>query len=396
MKILSITAQKPDSTGSGVYLTELVKGFHKLGHQQAVVAGIYQGDAVNMPKGVKVFPAYFLSGKLPFAIPGMSDEMPYKSIRYRDMSEEMVLKYQSGFLDVVGTAVRDFQPDLILCHHLYLLTATVREAFPGYKVYGFCHNTDLRQMKKTDLKREFIASQIRRLDRIFALQKAQKAEVSAVYGADEGRIELVGTGYSRDKFYVSGERKAHTAKTLVFAGKIAEKKGIISLIRCLSYLPYKRGELVLRLAGGAGNQREYERIKALAENAPYQVEFLGKLTQEELARVYNTSDVFVLPSFSEGMPLTMIEAMACGNRVVMTDIPGIREWVKEHVKNAPVRFVALPQMRNTDEAVEEALPEFERELAQKIEESLEEEEQTVPELDGVSWENICLKILKKG
>ena len=48
MKILSVTAQKPDSTGSGVYLTELVKGFNKLGHEQAVIAGITKEDLIQM------------------------------------------------------------------------------------------------------------------------------------------------------------------------------------------------------------------------------------------------------------------------------------------------------------------------------------------------------------
>ena len=39
MRILSVSAQKPDSTGSGVFLTELVKGFKKAGHQQAIICG---------------------------------------------------------------------------------------------------------------------------------------------------------------------------------------------------------------------------------------------------------------------------------------------------------------------------------------------------------------------
>lgn len=42
MKILTITAQKPHSTGSGFYLTEMVKGFATLGHEQAVLAGVYR------------------------------------------------------------------------------------------------------------------------------------------------------------------------------------------------------------------------------------------------------------------------------------------------------------------------------------------------------------------
>ena len=46
MRILSVTAQKPDSTGSGIYLTELVRGFEKMGHEQAVIAGIGRKDTL--------------------------------------------------------------------------------------------------------------------------------------------------------------------------------------------------------------------------------------------------------------------------------------------------------------------------------------------------------------
>ena len=51
MKILTITAQKPHSTGSGFYLTEMVKGFATLGHEQAVLAGVYREDTVDFPTG---------------------------------------------------------------------------------------------------------------------------------------------------------------------------------------------------------------------------------------------------------------------------------------------------------------------------------------------------------
>ena len=55
MRILSITAQKPNSTGSGVYLTELVKEYALLGHEQAVVAGVYREDEVELPDGGDFF-----------------------------------------------------------------------------------------------------------------------------------------------------------------------------------------------------------------------------------------------------------------------------------------------------------------------------------------------------
>ena len=151
MRILSITAQKPDSTGSGVYLTEVVREFSRQGHEQAVLAGVYREDEVRLPAGVDFFPVFFHSEELPFAIPGMSDRMPYESTVYSAMDEGMTETYMKTFRRKIREAVESFQPDLILCHHLYLVTALTRDCVREIPVFGFCHNTDLRQMRKHDL-----------------------------------------------------------------------------------------------------------------------------------------------------------------------------------------------------------------------------------------------------
>ena len=305
MKILSITAQKPNSTGSGVYLTELVRQFARDGHEQAVVAGVYEEDRIELPEGVGFFPVLFESRELPYPIVGMSDEMPYRSTRYCDMTREMTRQFQDAFLKAIEKAVDALEPDLILCHHLYLLTAMAREQFKEQKIYGFCHNTDLRQMKKTGLWRDYIREQIRGLDAIFVPQSAQKEGVMEIFGIGAGKIRILGMGYSQEIF--CGPEKPDNAARgkdgairLIYAGKIAEKKGVKSLIKSLSYLPYPRDGLKLSLAGGAGNKTEYQEIEELALKAPYPVEFLGKLPQPELAKEYQRSDIFVLPSFFDG------------------------------------------------------------------------------------------------
>ncbi len=391
MRILSITAQKPNSTGSGVYLTELVKEYAKAGYRQAVVAGIYKDDKVQLPEGTAFYPVCFSSGKLPYKIVGMSDEMPYPSTRYCDMTPEMAGQFKAAFLEAVERAVEDLRPDLILCHHLYLLTAAVREHFPGHKVCGICHNTDLRQMRKTDLERDYIREQICRLDRIFVLQKAQEESVREVYGADSGRITVVGAGYNSEIFFRTKERTADGVTRLVFAGKIAEKKGVVSLIRSLSYLDFGKESLKVYLAGGAGNEKEYGMICRLAAECPYKIQFLGKMPQTELAKVYNRCDIFVLPSFCEGIPLTAIEALACGDRVVMTDLPGVREWMDETVPDADVRYVTLPRMQSTDEPVPECLPDFEKRLAEALADSIRQEETRYADVSGISWGKVAQK-----
>lgn len=410
MKILSITAQKPHSTGSGVYLTELVNAFDRLGHSQAVIAGICKEDTVHFPDRVSFFPVYYQSASLPFPVAGMSDEMPYESTRYRDMTPEMTGQFCRSFSASIIDSVRSFQPDLIICHHLYLLTALVRELLPSQKtaacssyaepgrlcqtfsgnaapvrpfrgvIAGICHGSDLRQIKKNPLLRQEIIEQIRNLDVIFCLHREQGAEIIRTFSCSPRLVKVLGTGFNSQIFHrlpdVSRAAPAVCGDSsrpvrLLFAGKISEKKGVMSLLRALRLLPSSLSErLSLTLAGGHGNEEEYKEILDLASpelGCPCPVRFAGRLSQTELAQLMNGSDIFVLPSFYEGLPLVLAESLACGMKTVCTDLPGIRPWMDENLPGHGTSFVAPPPMENEDEPVKAALPAFESALARAIE-----------------------------
>lgn len=401
MRILSILAQKPSSTGSGVYLMELVRQFSLQGQEQAVIAGVYEEDPSPFPEEVRYRPVTFKTAELPFPIFGMSDEMPYESSRYRDMTPASRRQFADAFLQALDEVVASFSPDLILCHHLYLLTALVREHLPRHRIYGFCHNTDLRQMVKTDLERDFIHHQIRRLDRIFVPQLSQQEEVRRIFGVEEEKIRQIGIGYNQEIFS-SGKKEdkrnesafSCDEKRLIFAGKISEKKGVFSLLRALELLAKKGERFTLTLAGGAGDLEEYERIRKMAKEAPYPVIFTGRLSQEELADRYLESDLFVLPSFYDAIPLVVIEALACSCKVVVSELPGIRSWFDANAKSADLRYVPLPRMQQADEPVREELPLFEERLAGEIEKALRDPNRADPSaVEGLSWKVLAGKVL---
>lgn len=77
MRILNISAQKPDSTGSGVYLAEMVRCELSAGHAAAVVAGVDASDEPTLPEGAEPYFVRFNTEALPFNVCGMSDVMPY-------------------------------------------------------------------------------------------------------------------------------------------------------------------------------------------------------------------------------------------------------------------------------------------------------------------------------
>lgn len=396
MRILSVTAQKPDSTGSGVYLTELMKGFEKLGHEQAAVVGVTGSDSVQLPESAAVYPVYYGTDALPYPVAGMSDEMPYDSTRYSDMDERMTQQFREAFGAVVRRAVREFRPDVILCHHLYFLTANVRNWCPDVRVFGVCHGSDLRQFKKNPWQRAWIKENICQLDGIFALHKEQKEEIVRCFGCDTERVQVIGTGYNSSVFYIDESVKKSEVRRpgelrLIFAGKISEKKGIKSLFKAMEYL--KEEQIRLVLAGGYATKEEFEEIRRLAGKCPCEVEFPGRMPQQELARRMNASDLFVLPSFYEGLPLVLVEAMACGLRAVCTELPGIRPWLTDKGLDGSVVFVEPPEMRNEDEPIEASLPPFERRLAEAI---LEARDAALPDrekLSEVSWDGVCRRLL---
>ena len=395
MRILNIIAQKPMSTGSGIYLTELVRVMAGQGHTQGVVAGVYKEDVISLPDTAKFYPVYYNSLELPFNIFGMSDEMPYESTRYCDMTRDMEEKFKKAFLTVIERAVEEIKPDIILCHHLYLLTSLVREHYPKAKVYGFCHNTDIRQMGKHNLERDYIIENVRKLDRIFAPQKAQADEVVKAYGVEEDKITLVGIGYNQSIFNANGRTEEEGVKRLLFTGKVSEKKGVMSLLKCLNKLDIPKERLMLTLVGGAGNEEEYGIIKELAKNCKYKVEFTGRLTPLQVADRYRSSDIFVLPSFFDAIPLVVIEALACGMKVVLTTLPGVLEFFANNAPEANIRYVKLPTLVNMDEPVKEELPEFEDRLAKAITESVNDESKANAScVAKLSWENILKKVLE--
>lgn len=100
----------------------------------------------------------------------------------------------------------------------------------------------------------------------------------------------------------------------------------------------------LVLVGGRGDDAEYARIERLTAASDVPVTLAGRLDGDGLVRAYRSSDVFVLPSFYEGLPLVTIEALACGCKVVATDLPGVRPWMEAMLPGAPVTWVASPRM----------------------------------------------------
>lgn len=391
MKIAHILAQKPSSTGSGIYLSETIRAFAADGAQQAVIAGIAPGEEYVFPEGVSFFPVVFESDALPFPVCGMSDQMPYKATRYRDMTPDMVDAFYRAFDDVLDRMLEAIKPDLVICHHLYLLTAHFAMRDWPCPIVGLSHNTDIRQFQRIPLEREAIAAGIRRLDRVLALTGAQAKTIAETYGVPESRIQVIGTGYN-DAFFSRDESVRKAPRSLLYVGKLWRAKGVVNLARAIDMLPAAFDGIDANLVGGYSDEAERDEILEVIESRARKCVWHGVVPQQDLIDAYRRSEVFVLPSFSEGLPLVVLEALACGCKVVVTDLPGLREWIALSAPEAPVIFVQPPVDPATGIPDESDFPRFERDLCEAIERAFE---MPLPEysVEHLSWRSVCQRML---
>jgi glycosyltransferase involved in cell wall biosynthesis len=106
-------------------------------------------------------------------------------------------------------------------------------------------------------------------------------------------------------------------------------KGVDILLKSLSGITSRPWRLLI---AGEGDRRPYYESLAVKLNLEKKVEFRGKLTDEELVRSYQNSDLLILPSINnnEAFGLVLIEAMACGVPVIASNLPGVRNVFNNH------------------------------------------------------------------
>lgn len=115
---------------------------------------------------------------------------------------------------------------------------------------------------------------------------------------------------------------------LLYVGRLAPVKGLPILIDCLAALKPSHSNIVLTVVGDGPDRAELEQMTArlgLEEN----VKFLGYQSQAEVRKHMQQTDVFVMSSFAEGIPVVLMEAMAAGVPVVASQIAGVSELVEE-------------------------------------------------------------------
>ncbi len=148
-------------------------------------------------------------------------------------------------------------------------------------------------------------------------------------------IEAKGVFYNaidvkEDELYKEHERKIDTSEkeqskdsiTILFAGRLLKDKGILLLLEAYAILRKRYNNIQLKIAGEGPLEEEIRKQK--------DVVLLGKLEHEDMMKCYKKADIFINPSYSEGMPTAILEAGLMKCAVVATPVGGTKEIIQNH------------------------------------------------------------------
>ena len=230
----------------------------------------------------------------------------------------------------------DAPPDLIHAHCAYPDGRAAVEfgERTGVPVVITVHGHDIKDLAVADPQwRALVVEAMERAAAVIAVSQDLAARVQQL-GIPENRIRTIPNGVDSEVFVPDFSRQGgKDGWRLLYVGRFDPAKGLGVLLEAMGQLRRQGRNLSLELIGGnpaTGTDAQF-REQAVQLGLEEWVEFVDELPWSELPARMRQADLFVLPSFSEGLPLVLLEALSCGLPIVSTRCGGPEEVVDEEV-----------------------------------------------------------------
>lgn len=173
-----------------------------------------------------------------------------------------------------------------------------------------------------------------RIHRVVSISESVSSSVKDIYGVPDEKCRVIHRGIDTSLFCPpkrTGPKTRSKTVRILYTGNIIPAKGVANLVRALEDIT---APIQLVLCGN-GSDAYLKNLKAQLAGSrageAHRLDWRGPLGQEELLIQYQKADLFVFPSYSEGLGKSLLEAMACELPVIASDLPAIREVLKHEV-----------------------------------------------------------------
>jgi glycosyltransferase involved in cell wall biosynthesis len=191
------------------------------------------------------------------------------------------------------------------------------------------HGSDINVVSEMIGPRQNLQLVLPHADRVVAVSRALARKVEAL-GVDPARIDVVYNGVNTEIFHVRDRaaarrelKRAADEQLVLYVGWLNETKGVFELAEAFEQVARTLPRISLVMIGEGPARAQLERRAGLAGR----VTFTGGLPLSEVALWMGACDLLVLPSWREGTPNVVLEALASGRRVVASRVGGIPDLI---------------------------------------------------------------------
>jgi glycosyltransferase involved in cell wall biosynthesis len=164
-------------------------------------------------------------------------------------------------------------------------------------------------------------------DCVIVLTPFWKREIEALTSGCS-RMIVISNGVDTRKYRPAEQNdRKRDGTNLLFLGALISAKGVYDLVKAAGEL--KRAGLLLHLTIAGDRELAKVRRCSQAEGVDDAMDLPGWVAEEKKLQLLRETDILVLPSYKEGLPLCVLEAMACGLPIICSNIGGLADLVKE-------------------------------------------------------------------
>lgn len=338
IKVLFISHMYPreNAPNSGIFVHEQAKAFVKQGIELRIVSPIPYVPFIlqnnKKRKGYRKIPPFRTIEDIRVYYPH------YLTAPGKFFHGISCYTMNIGIQKIVTELFRDFKPDIL---HSHMVTPDGYAGFMLGKKFNLpvvCSlrggDIDLYPYYKPFTMR-LTKMVIAGTDQLVAVSNNLATKATSL-AAPKNKIQAIHNGCDLQKFTFTFAARLETRnqlgftaedKILLFIGSLQRDKGIYELITSFSYLSLRYPDLYLIIVGD-GPEQQLIKKKVAQINLQKRIYFAGQIPHSKIPEIMSAGDIFVLPSYFEGFPNVVKEAMACSRPVIATRIGGIPEIVE--------------------------------------------------------------------
>jgi len=192
-----------------------------------------------------------------------------------------------------------------------------------YHIHGGEFSLFYDKMKEQD-KSSIVKETLDKVDTLIVLSQSWKGFYSQL--TDENKIVILNNMVPLPTQNIAYREKSSSVINFLFLGEIVEGKGIFDLLEVINnHRDSLEGSFFLHIGGKGDNARLEREIED--NNLQSMVKFGGWVSGQKKEELLSTCDIFILPSYNEGLPVSILEAMSYGMPVISTTVGGIPELI---------------------------------------------------------------------